>query len=80
MTPQERTEFEQLKKLVEQLVRVEHVPFIENAKRRIVGAEVTDALSSFDLEDLRNVTITGLSSGQVLKWNGTAWANGTDNT
>ena len=79
MTPQERTEFEHLKKLVEQLVRVEHVPFIENAKRRIIGAEITDALAALDLEDLRNVTITTPSSGQVLKWNGTAWANGTDN-
>ena len=35
MTPQERTEFETLKNLVDSLLRVENVPFIENGQRRI---------------------------------------------
>jgi hypothetical protein len=30
------------------------------------------------LNDLTDVTISGLTTGQVLKWNGTAWVNGTD--
>jgi hypothetical protein len=80
MTPQERADFDRLHKLVEQLVRVEHPPFIENLKRRIIGTEITDALATLDLEDLRNVTITTPTSGQVLEWNGSAWVNATDNT
>lgn len=32
------------------------------------------------LQDLTNVTITSPSSGQVLKYNGTIWVNGADNT
>lgn len=31
------------------------------------------------IDALGDVTITGVSSGQVLKWNGTAWVNATDN-
>ena len=38
-----------------------------------------------DIDDITNVTITSASSGQFLKWNGTAWVNdaidlGTDTT
>lgn len=32
-----------------------------------------------NLDDIGDVTITSVSSGQVLKWNGTAWANAADN-
>ncbi len=32
------------------------------------------------LDDLSDVTLTTPSNGQVLKYNGTAWVNGTDNT
>ena len=35
-------------------------------------------LSEGYLNDLADVTITSPSNGQVLKWNGTAWINGTD--
>lgn len=31
------------------------------------------------LDDLTDVTITAASNGQVLKYNGSAWVNGTDN-
>lgn len=31
-----------------------------------------------DIQDLANVTITTPTSGQVLKWSGTAWVNDTD--
>lgn len=33
-----------------------------------------------DLDDLSDVTLTSPSNGQVLKYNGTAWVNGTDST
>jgi hypothetical protein len=32
------------------------------------------------LDDLTDVTITSATNGQVLKYNGTAWVNGTDDT
>ena len=32
------------------------------------------------LDDLTDVTITSATNGEVLKYNGTAWVNGTDNT
>lgn len=34
MTPEERTQFNEMKKIVESLVAVENVPFIENINRR----------------------------------------------
>ena len=32
----------------------------------------------FDLNSLTNVSVSGLASGQVLKWNGSAWSNAAD--
>tara|TARA_R110002073_G_scaffold105143_2_gene237947 strand:+ start:1478 stop:3013 length:1536 start_codon:yes stop_codon:yes gene_type:complete len=34
-------------------------------------------IASADLNDLNDVTITGASSGEVLKWSGSEWINGT---
>jgi hypothetical protein len=31
----------------------------------------------FDLEDATNVTVTSIASGEILKWNGSAWINNT---
>lgn len=53
MTPQERQEFEQLKELVNQLMRVEHVPFIQNLNRRLD----VDANASSKSASAENVTI-----------------------
>jgi hypothetical protein len=73
MTPQERIEFEALKKLVESLVRAENVPFIQNLERRLDR--------SIRLSDLTDVVNTdNPSSGQVLKYSSGAWRPGTDNT
>lgn len=38
----------------------------------------SDGTHSLNLNDLTNVNTTGASSGQVLKFNGTAWVAGTD--
>lgn len=74
MTPQERQEFNKLKALVESLLKVENVAFIKNAERRL------NFLSgSFVLSDASDVVSTSPTSGQVLEWNGTAWAPATDN-
>lgn len=80
MTPQEKLEFETLRMLVEQLVRGEHIPFITNIKRRIdITGEVQNAISTTSLADLTDVSGTTPSNGQVLKYNGSEWAPGTDN-
>lgn len=64
-----------LENLVQALVRVENVEFIKNAERRL------NFLSgSFQLSDASDVADTAPSNGQVLKFNGTLWAPGTDNT
>lgn len=41
------------------------------------GIAVASAISSASLDDLADVTITTPASNQVLKYNGTAWVNGT---
>ncbi len=44
------------------------------------GYGITDAASSshmHTMENLSNVTVTSNSSGEILKWNGTAWVNNT---
>lgn len=75
MTPQERKEFEELKKLVASLERVEHVAFIKALERRLNFVSGTLAL-----DDLSDVSTGGASNGQVLKFNGSSWAPGADNT
>lgn len=42
------------------------------------GNDILTTASSID--SLSDVVITTASSGQVLKYNGTNWVNGTDNT
>ena len=46
----------------------------------LVGYGITDAATSthnHSLDSLNNVTITSNASGELLKWNGTAWVNST---
>ena len=71
MSPQEKTEFAQLKATVNALIRVENVLFIGSLERRLEFP--------FRLADATDVSETVPTSGQVLKWNGTAWAPATDN-
>ena len=83
MTPEERREFDELKRVVDTLVRVENVPFIENIKRRIdISGTVRLAINNTNLNDLNDVDITSVSNGEVLKWttSGTdRWINAADN-
>ena len=81
MTPQERLEFEALKKQVQSLIAVENVSFIENIIRRcITRLSVTDLplLKLSDLSDVSNTDSAG--TGTVLKKTSTTWQPGTDNT
>ncbi len=46
----------------------------------ITGATGPSGSGSAALNDLTDVTITSATNGQVLKYNGSAWVNGTDST
>lgn len=83
MTPQERQEFDELKRIVDTLVRVENVPFVENMKRRLdINGAVHLAINQASLNDIGDVDITSVTNGQVLKWTTTGddrWINAADN-
>ena len=66
MSPQEKTEFAQLKALVNTLVRVENVPFIQNIQRR-VDLGVTSGTETAATTILKAVSEGGLSSYNVAK-------------
>lgn len=83
MTPQEKLEFEELKRVVKNLQNVTDPAFTSNIIRRIdIDNAVTTRLGKSSINDLGDVDITSISNGQVLKYTtaGTArWINDTDN-
>lgn len=78
MSPEQLAQFNDMKTRLEKLERAENVSFLKMLERNsiFVTQETLDALT---LTDLADVTITSPSNGQVLKYNGTVWAEGTDN-
>jgi len=56
-------------------------PAIPSQNTAGTGIQINTGVVSLDasLSDLTNVVSTAATTGQVLKWNGTAWAPGTDN-
>lgn len=56
-------------------------PTIPTENTAGTGIQINTGVISLDasLSDLTNVVSTAPTSGQVLKWNGTAWAPGSDN-
>lgn len=83
MTPQEKKEFEELKRTVLALRSVTDVPFIESMRRRLdVDSAVRLGINRASINDFLDVEITSPSNGQVLKYTTTGvdrWVNGTDN-
>lgn len=73
MTPEQLTQFNEMKARLEKLERAENASFIKALERKL------NFLSgSFQLSDASDVSATAPSNGQVLKFNGTEWAPGTD--
>lgn len=73
MSPQAEQRIKDLERKVEALMTVRDVTFIEELKRRL------DYLpSTATLTDLADVALVSPSNGQVLKYNGTEWAEGND--
>jgi len=73
MSPQELERINKLERLVISLLNVENVAFIGALERRL------DFINTFKLSDATDVSDTVPTVNQVLKYNGTAWAPGTDN-
>lgn len=64
MSPQERAEFDRLKRQVEQMVKAQDVPFIESLNRRLdIGA---NASSKTAASATRSVNEAGASSYSVM--------------
>ena len=74
MTPEEKRQFEGMKRMVKAMYEVADNAFIANLTRRL-----NDSFSiPVFLSDLSDVDDTAPSTGEVLKYNGTQWAPGTD--
>lgn len=69
LSPQEKREFEEMKKTIKNLREVTDVAFIESIKRRLdINGLVRLALNQTNIGDLADVDTTGVSNGQVLKY------------
>ena len=84
MTPEERTQMDDMQRRLTQLELAENVSFIENIKRKvgtITDGEVRALLAALQLSDLVNVDAASPSNGEVLKYNSTSekWEPATDN-
>ena len=66
MSPQEKTEFEQLKATVNALIRVENVSFIQNIQRK-VELGVTSGTETAATTILQAVAESGAASYNVAK-------------
>ena len=67
MTPQELARMDRLEKLVQSLVRVENVPFIKNAERRLAVAGITSETPGVATTILKTVNEAGASTYSVAK-------------
>ena len=84
MTPEERTQMDDMQRRLAQLELAENVSFIENIKRKVgivPDGEVRALLAALQLSDLANVDAASPSNGEVLKYNSTSekWEPATDN-
>ena len=79
MTPEERIEFDQMKTTLQNIQRVEDVGFIENIKRRLdVQSDIVREIALIELNNLADVDTSGVSNGQVIKYNSGTWENAND--
>ena len=79
MSPEQRLEWQEMKKKLEALRRVEDNAFIENMFRRL-EQRIDEKLAAINLTDLNDVDTSGVSNNQVIKYNSTSgvWENAND--
>lgn len=70
MSPVERQEFNDMKKRLSALERAENVSFVESVFRRI-ESNITDKLKRTSLNIFSDVDMSGITNGQILKYNST---------
>lgn len=81
MTPDERAQFNEMKRQLAAIRRAEDVPFVKALMERIKNELTINDLPAIKLSDLTDVSGTdSASTGQVLKKTATTWQPGTDNT
>jgi len=86
MTPEQLTQFEEMRKTLAAIKRAEDIQFIQAIARRLeqsITTTVDQKISQTSLGDLVDVDVPSPSNGQVLKYttSGTdRWIAGTDNT
>lgn len=78
MSPEQLAQLNDLVTRLERLERGENVAFIKSIERN-TSFVTQGALNALRIGDLADVATTTPSTGQVLKYNGTLWAPGTDN-
>lgn len=69
MTPEQLQQFQDMQRRLESLERAENVSFIDNIRRRL---NVEQLISQIRLGSLFDVDDTGITNGQLLKWNSTS--------
>lgn len=69
MTPQERQQFRQMQQQLATLMQANDPMFVENMRRRLGTDKRIDELK---LGDLKDVDDTGITNGQLLKYNSTS--------
>lgn len=79
MTPEDRLQFDEMKRTLEAIKRLEDVAFIENIKRRIDDT-IDEKIAAVELNDLADVDTSGVTNGQVIKYNNSnqTWENAAD--
>lgn len=77
MTPEQRREFDDMKKRLAALERVEDTQFIENIRRRL---DIPAYLKEIRLGDLKDVDLSNITNEQVIKYytSSTNWQNADD--
>lgn len=77
MTPEQRTQFEEMQKDLAALKSVQDTNFIENIKRRL---DIDGRFLRLRLNDLADVDTDGVANNQVIKYNSTTnvWKNAND--
>ena len=83
MTPEQRTQLENMQRKINAIERAEDIQFIQSIARRLeqsISTIVDQKISQTALNDLIDVDTSGVTNGQVIKYSSGTWENANDNT
>ena len=81
MSPEDRQLLQSLKERLDKLERAENVAFIKSIERNtdfITLSELQNTLDALTLNDLADVDTSGVTNGQVIKYDSGTWENAND--